>query len=137
MPRNIRLCDVGVKILKFFLVTSTAIVLSLIWFGLITKTWNFGANPFRWIAIGIILFLLELVLFWIGIIMVYVSSLQLGVKTRVLGIVCGWIPFVNLFALMKIIASCTGYQQKRSAAVQNALPDPVGTRCVFPGFRTF
>ena len=56
MPRNIRLCDVGVKILKFFLVTSTAIVLSLIWFGLITKTWNFGANPFRWIAIGIILF---------------------------------------------------------------------------------
>ena len=89
MPRNIRLCDVGVKILKFFLVTSTAIVLSLIWFGLITKTWNFGANPFRWIAIGIILFLFELVIFWIGIIMVYVSSLQLGVKTRVLGIVCG------------------------------------------------
>ena len=84
MPRNIRLCDVGVKILKFFLVTSTAIVLSLIWFGLITKTWNFGANPFRWIAIGIILFFLELVIFWIGIIIVTLSSFQVALIKRVM-----------------------------------------------------
>lgn len=107
MARNIRLCDIGVKILKFFLITSTAIVFSFVLFGLILKTWNFGANPFLWITTGVGLFVIEFVLFWIGIIMVYVSSLQLGFKTRLLGIICGWIPIVNLFTLMKIIRICS------------------------------
>ena len=107
MARNIRLCDIGVKILKFFLLTSTAIVFSFVLFGLILKTWNFGANPFLWITTGVGLFVIEFVLFWIGIIMVYVSSLQLGFKTRLLGIICGWIPIVNLFTLMKIIRICS------------------------------
>ena len=107
MARNIRLCDIGVKILKFFLITSTVIVFSFVLFGLILKTWNFGANPFLWITTGVGLFVIEFVLFWIGIIMVYVSSLQLGFKTRLLGIICGWIPIVNLFTLMKIIRICS------------------------------
>ena len=107
MARNIRLCDIGVKILKFFLLTSTAIVFSFVLFGLILKTWNFGANPFLWITTGVGLFVIEFVLFWIGIIMVYVASLQLGFKTRLLGIICGWIPIVNLFTLMKIIRICS------------------------------
>ena len=29
--------------------------------------------------------------------------MQLGIKWRVLGAVCGWIPFLNLFMLSKII----------------------------------
>ena len=106
MPHNIRLCSIGVKILEFFLATSTAIVLCFIWFGLIRKTWAIGANPVGWIAGGIAVFAVELVLFWIGITLVYVSSLQLGVRTRIFGAVCGWIPLVNLFALVKIIRIC-------------------------------
>ena len=106
MPHNIRLCSIGVKILEFFLATSTAIMLCFIWFGLIRKTWAIGANPVGWIAGGIAVFAVELVLFWIGITLVYVSSLQLGVKTRIFGAVCGWIPLVNLFALVKIIRIC-------------------------------
>lgn len=43
------------------------------------------------------------VLFWNGIITVYVTSLQLGVKQRVIGAICGPIPIANLFALNKII----------------------------------
>ena len=43
MARNIRLCDIGVKILQFFLLTSTALVFSFVLFGLILKTWNIGA----------------------------------------------------------------------------------------------
>ena len=106
MPRNIMICNIGVKILEFFLATSTAIVLYLFWFGLITKTLNFSANPAGWAVIGILLFVVELALFWIGIILVYVSSLQLGIRTRIFGAVCGWIPLINLYALVKIIRIC-------------------------------
>ena len=106
MPRNIRICDIGTKILEFFLVTSTALAISAIWFGLITRTWNFLANPAAWLAAGIAIFLIEFVLFWIGIVLVYSSSLQLGVKKRVVGALCGWIPFINLFMLVGIIRTC-------------------------------
>jgi len=43
------------------------------------------------------------VVFWNGIISVYCTSVQLGIKLRVIGIICGWIPVVNLFVLNKII----------------------------------
>ena len=35
MPRNIKICNIGYRILEFFLATSTAIVLGFIFFGLI------------------------------------------------------------------------------------------------------
>ena len=97
MPRNIRICDIGTKILEFFLVTSTALVISVIWFGPITRKWDFLANPAAWLAAGTAVFLIESALFWVGIILVYTSSLQLGFKKRVIGAICGWIPFINLF----------------------------------------
>ena len=106
MPRNIRICDIGTKILEFFLVTSTALVISVIWFGPISHTWNFLANPVAWLSAGIAIFLIEFVLFWIGIILVYTSSVQFGVKKRIIGALCGWIPFVNLFMLTGIIRTC-------------------------------
>lgn len=68
MPKNIRLCAIGTKILEFFLVSSTALALCVIWFGLIRHTWVFGRNPAAWIAGGIAVFLAEFILFWIGII---------------------------------------------------------------------
>jgi len=43
------------------------------------------------------------VVFWNGIICVYLTSTQLGIKTRVIGIVCGMIPIANLVALFFII----------------------------------
>ena len=106
MPRNIRICDIGTKILEFFLVTSTALVISAVWFGPITHKWDFLANPVAWLAAGIAIFLVEFALFWVGIILVYTSSLQLGLKKRILGAVCGWIPFINLFMLVGIIRTC-------------------------------
>ena len=106
MPNYIKRCQLGTRILEFFLASSTVIVLCVICFGFITHTWNFGANPAFWILAGIAVFLIELALFWAGIIMVYVSSLQLGVRTRVKGLICGWIPLVNLAVLLKIIRIC-------------------------------
>lgn len=43
------------------------------------------------------------VLFWNGIINVYLFSIQLGIKHRIVGILCGLIPIANLIALGKIV----------------------------------
>ncbi len=43
------------------------------------------------------------IIFWNGIICVYLTSTQLGIKIRVIGIVCGMIPIANLVALFFII----------------------------------
>lgn len=45
----------------------------------------------------------HVILFWNGIICVYLTSLQLGIKHRVIGAVCGMIPVLNLIALSFII----------------------------------
>ena len=45
----------------------------------------------------------EALLFWNGMIRVYACSVQLGIRHRVIGILCGFIPVVNLILLVKII----------------------------------
>ncbi len=42
-------------------------------------------------------------LFWNGIISVYITSVQLGIKLRVIGLLCGLIPVANIIVLLKII----------------------------------
>ncbi len=44
--------------------------------------------------------------FWNGIIRVYTTSVQLGLKYRVIGVLCGFIPIANLIVLAKIIIIC-------------------------------
>lgn len=46
------------------------------------------------------------ILFWNGMIRVYLTSVQLGIKHRVMAALCGWIPFVNAWYLVKIIRIC-------------------------------
>ncbi len=43
------------------------------------------------------------IVFWNGILCVYFTSFQLGLKTRVLGVICGLIPIANLLALFVIL----------------------------------
>lgn len=43
------------------------------------------------------------ILFWNGMLCVYFTSVQLGVKERVLGLVCGMLPVLNLIMLVRII----------------------------------
>ncbi len=45
------------------------------------------------------------IVFWNGIICVYLTSSQLGIKIRIIGIICGMIPIANLIALYFIIKS--------------------------------
>ena len=46
---------------------------------------------------------IHFVIFWNGIICVYLTSTQLGIKIRTVGIICGMIPIANLIALFFII----------------------------------
>ena len=88
-------------ILEFILCIATIIVI------LITPV-STGSNigfsyPLVWVRHLILAFLVELVLFWNGIIRVYLTSVQLGMKWRVIGIICGWIPIAQIYALCRII----------------------------------
>jgi triacylglycerol lipase len=56
---------------------------------------------FVWSAVVCIC--IQSVLFWNGIICVYLTSYQMGIKQRVIGVLCGMIPIVNLIVLRKII----------------------------------
>ncbi len=46
---------------------------------------------------------LAFLLFWDGMICVYAASVQLGVRSRAVGLLCGMIPILNLIMLKKII----------------------------------
>lgn len=48
--------------------------------------------------------LLETVLFWNGMLRVFLSSVQLGLQMRIIAALCGWIPLVNIYMLLKVIA---------------------------------
>ncbi len=56
----------------------------------------------------ILLIVVESLIFWTGIIMVYLTSVQLGIKMRVIGIICGWIPIVHIITLLMIIKIAAG-----------------------------
>ncbi|MCR5357773.1 MAG: triacylglycerol lipase [Lachnospiraceae bacterium] len=60
---------------------------------------RFGA----WIAVIIITTVILTILFFAGMIRVYISSEQLALKWRILGLVCGCIPILNLIMLIKIM----------------------------------
>lgn len=55
----------------------------------------------------IIVILIESIIFWYGIIIVYINSVQLGIKWRVLGIALGLVPVANIIMLVKIIRLTT------------------------------
>lgn len=96
--RNKILSD-GVELLKLFLFTTGLEVIFIIFFGIQTLPGEWG----RFLIQLFISILAEVVLFWNGIIRVYTTSLQLGIKWRVIGVICGWIPIANVYALFKIL----------------------------------
>ena len=88
----------GSECLKVFLLTtvfSIALqILFFIFFRSILRQWFIGLL----ICIGVLA-----LFFWIGIIFVYCTSIQLGIKWRIIGAICGPFPFINLLALIHIL----------------------------------
>ena len=65
---------------------------------------QYGLFSSEFLRDGLILYFSELIIFWNGIIRVYLSSSMLGTRLRILGILCGLIPIVNIIVLLKIIS---------------------------------
>lgn len=55
----------------------------------------------------VVAIVVEAILFWFGIIAVYCTSGKVGVKLRVIGILCGLIPIAHLFVLAGILHRTT------------------------------
>lgn len=99
----------GVARLKLFLVTTVAgaafLILSLLYHLFIKPNTTVSfARGTAYLTELLLFILLESILFWGGIIRVYTTSVQLGIKWRIIGIACGFIPIVHIWALCRIIA---------------------------------
>lgn len=96
---RLRICGDGCELLILFLIsTSCSIVCE---FAALAKWFSQD----KWLCFWNLIFIIivEALVFWNGIIRVYSTSVQLGMKWRAIGIVCGWIPIAHLVALWKII----------------------------------
>lgn len=99
----------GVELLRLFLVTATINAASVLGFLLTVSPWT-GADGYERgvgaLICGVHVLLVvavEAAVFWNGMIRVYLTSVQLGLKHRILAALCGWIPLVNIWYLTKII----------------------------------
>ncbi len=109
---RIKLLEDGVFLLQLFLftiVSQLVLFLLFLWFGSKRVSLLFlpqdNALLSSVMIIGYVLLWIVVlsVLFWNGIIRVYATSVQLGVKWRLIGIACGLIPIVHLYVLINII----------------------------------
>ncbi len=90
----------GTSLLIEFLITCVADAVLLTTY-LVMNGWDFGERTV--IATIIIDIVAGNLIFWNGIIRVYVTSKQIGLKWRLIGILCGMIPVAHLIALGYII----------------------------------
>ena len=97
--KSLKICHHGSVLLVSFYVS---VIVSTVWqIILAVKTIPNNYPLFLWSLA--LCFFVNFVVFWNGIICVYLTSKQLGIKIRVIGIVCGMIPIANLIALFFII----------------------------------
>ena len=92
-------CFQGVMLLSAFLISSVFLVI----FYIINLNVLLSHGVLAFITCILLSVAIEAIVFWNGIIRVYVSSQQLGIKLRAIGIICGMIFPLNLFVLIKII----------------------------------
>ncbi len=96
---SLRSCAHGVEMLHIFLLaTGISVVyhlarLPMLWTGR-WAAWLISAA----IAVGVLA-----VVFWNGMLCLYVYSVQLGIRWRVIGALCGLIPIAQLIALRRIM----------------------------------
>lgn len=103
--RRLRVCGDGCELLELFLISTivSAVFTIVGYFGMLPGLADIVADPKYWLLHTLVVFLTEAVIFWNGIIRVYLTSVQLGIRTRVIGILCGMIPVANLIVLSTII----------------------------------
>lgn len=126
-PRSYRLgvCNRGCNLLVIFAV-STLINVSVTIVGLCGLLPGIEppmrGNLHFWLLHCLLLFAAEFILFWNGMLRVYLSSSQLGIRLRVIGVICGFIPIANLVVLFWIIRTAArevAFENQRLLTVQS------------------
>lgn len=107
-------CHGGVLLLSF----QISMLVSLIWHGILAYR-TLPGDPGTLIWSAVLCICLECLLFWYGIVCVYVTSVQLGVQLRTVGLICGMIPVVNLIVLNFILR--TVFREVRVECEKEAL----------------
>ena len=94
-----KIMEDGVALLQIFLTTTVIETVYCVTLLVMVRPEGVDAGfnyPLIWISHLAIFFLAELILFWNGIIRVYLTSRQIGIKWRVIGIICGFMPLVHI-----------------------------------------
>ena len=114
--KRLKICADGCELLIYFLISVSASVLCL----LAALPLLFQGNKMTWFGNLACMVLVEALVFWSGIIRVYLTSAQIGVKWRAIGIICGWIPAVHLAVLVKIIRMASDEWEFESGKIMQA-----------------
>ena len=114
--KRLKICADGCELLIYFLISVSASVLCL----LAALPLLFQGNKMTWFGNLACMVLVEALVFWSGIIRVYLTSAQIGIKWRAIGIICGWIPAVHLAVLVKIIRMASDEWEFESGKIMQA-----------------
>ena len=95
---RLKVCNHGVECLSVFYLS---LIISIIYH--ITIIFILSWDWVSYLCSAMLCTITHAVLFWNGIISVYCTSVQLGIKPRIIGAVCGPIPIAHLFALGYIL----------------------------------
>jgi len=96
---RLKICNHGTLVLMMFI---GSLIPSLIWHAVLAVlTIPHSYMELVWSAVYCII--ASAILFWNGILCVYFTSTQMGIKWRVIGLICGMIPILNLIVLTRII----------------------------------
>ena len=97
--KKLIICHHGVVLLISFAVSLIVSILFHIWL-MFRAAFIFNASLIFSIVFCVVI---NFIVFWNGIICVYLTSTQLGIKARLFGAICGMIPPLNVIALFYII----------------------------------
>lgn len=118
--KRLKACHLGCVILKIFCV---ALVLSVIYLvagfsGMLPGQGNIFTHTKDWLLRLLGVVVIDNTLFWPGIVLVYTTSKQLGLRWRVWGIVCGMIPIAQLVMLYIIISTASEEVRVETAKIK-------------------
>lgn len=123
--RQHRICADGCELLIYFLISVSA---STLWL-LVRFPDIFSGGFGRWLGDLICVIVVEGIVFWGGIVRVYLTSAQIGIKWRAIGILCGFIPVANIIVLMKLIRISLDESRFESEKIIKAQEDSAKKPC--------
>lgn len=100
--KRVNICAFGCRCLEIFWTIAVISIVGL-FLGIVPAIVHPKEVLGIWLLWGVTAFLVEYALFWVGIVMVYLTSLQLGIKWRILGIALGPVPILHVIMLYFII----------------------------------